>query len=124
MPGGALGWRHQTESCNAQTHLAFIDGDLLPHFYRRRHRVYRSQDNAPDHKQPEFLACCAQHHRQLAVIPLPPYAPDFIATERLWHYTRKPSTHDRYFDRPAALCPALFATFIARRSHPKKAKDC
>ncbi len=46
MPGGDFVWRHQTEYFNAQTYLSFVDEELLPHFYRRRHRVYLIQDNA------------------------------------------------------------------------------
>jgi hypothetical protein len=62
----------------------------------------------------------AINHRQLEVFSLPPYSPDFNATERLWHYTRKASNHNRYFDRPAALCQALFATFTDMQQHPEK----
>src|ERR1043165_754861 len=47
-------------------------------------------------------------------------SPDVNATERLWHYTRKESTHNRYFDRPAALCQSLFATFADMQGHPEK----
>ena len=46
VPAGDFVWRHQTEYCNAQTYLSFLDEDVLPHYYRRRHRVYLIQDNA------------------------------------------------------------------------------
>jgi transposase len=39
VPEGDFVWRHPTEDFNAQTYLAFVDGDWLPHFYRRRHRL-------------------------------------------------------------------------------------
>ena len=120
VPSGDFVWRHQTEYFNAQTYLAFIDGDLLPHYYRRRHRVYLIQDNASYHKKPDVLAFFARHRRQIEVFPLPPYSPDFNATERLWHYTRKQSTHNRYFDRPSALCQSLFTTFTDMQRHPEK----
>ena len=120
VPVGDFVWRHQTEYFNAQTYLAFLDGDLLPHYYRRRHRVYLIQDNASYHKKPEVLAFFAKHARQIEVFPLPPYSPDFNATERLWQYTRKQSTHNRYFDRPAALCQSLFTTFTDMQRHPDK----
>ena len=67
-----------------------------------------------------FLEFFAKHSRQIEVFSLPPYSPDFNATERLWHYTRKESTHNRYFDRPAALCQSLFATFADMQRHPEK----
>ena len=100
--------------------MSFVDGVLLPHSYRRRHRVYLIQDNASFHKKPGVLEFFAKHSRQIEVFSLPPYSPDFNATERLWHYTRKESTHNRYFDRPDALCQSLFATFADMQRHPEK----
>jgi len=91
-----------------------------PHFYRRRHRVFLIQDNASYHKKPEVLDYFAKHHRQVQMFLLPSYSPDFNATERLWHHTRMASTHNRYFDRPAALCQSLFTTFNDMRRHPEK----
>jgi len=120
VPTGDFVWRHQEEYFNAETYLSFVDGVLLPHYYRRRHRVYLIQDNASFHKKPGVLEFFAKHSRQIEVFSLPPYSPDFNATERLWHYTRKESTHNRYFDRPAALCQSLFATFADMQRHPEK----
>ena len=97
-----------------------MDGDLLPHYYRRRHRVYLIQDNASYHKKPEVLEFLAKHRRQIEVFLLPSYSPDFNATERLWNYTRMHSTHNRYFDRPKALCRSLFTTFTDIQRHPEK----
>ena len=100
--------------------MSFVDGVLLPHYYRRRHRVHLIQDNASFHKKPGVLEFFAKHSRQIEVFSLPPYSPDFNATERLWHYTRKESTHNRYFDRPAALCQSFFATFADMQKTPGK----
>jgi hypothetical protein len=83
-------------------------------------RVYLIQDNASFHKKPGVLEFFAKHCRQIEVCSLPPYPPDFNATERLWHYTRKESTHNRYFDRPAALFQSLFATFADMQRHLEK----
>jgi transposase len=120
VPTGNFVWRHQTEYFNAQTYLSFVDEVLLPHYYRRRHRVYLIQDNASYHKKPEVLDYFARHRRQIEVFLLPPYSPDFNATERLWHYTRVHSTHNRYFDRPEALCQSLFTTFGEIQRHPEE----
>ena len=120
VPDGDFVWRHQTEYFNAQTYLAFVEGEVLPHFYRRRHRVYLIQDNASYHKKPEVLEFFARHQRHIQVFLLPAYSPDFNAQERLWHYTRKASTHNRYFDCPSALCQSLFTTFRDIQQHPEK----
>ena len=120
VPDGDFVWRHPTEYFNAQTYLSFVEGDLLPHSYRRRHRVFLIQDNASYHKKPEVLEFFARHGRHLEVFPLPAYSPEFNATERLWHYTRVGSTHNRYFDCPAALCQSLFRTFRDMQKHPQK----
>ena len=61
VPTGDFVWRHQTEYFNAQTYLSFVEGELLPHFYRRRHRVFLIQDNASYHKKPEVLDFFAKH---------------------------------------------------------------
>jgi hypothetical protein len=44
--------------------------------------------------------------------------PGFL--RRLYRVGTCASTHDRYFDRPAALCQALFATFADMQKHPEK----
>ena len=120
MPAGDFVWRHQAEYFNAETYLSFVDEALPPHFYRRRQRVYLIQDNASFHKKPEVLKFFTKHRRHIEVFSLPPYSPDFNATERLWHYTRKASTHNHYFDRPEALCRSLFTTFTDMQRHPEK----
>ena len=42
------------------------------------------------------------------------------AMERLWHYTRMESTHNRYFDTPVELCDTLFDTFDDIQNYPEK----
>ena len=120
VPDGDFVWRHQTESFNAQTCLSFVEGDLLPHFYRRRHRGFLIQANASYHKKPEVLEFFARHARHREGFPLPAYSPEFNATERLWHYTRVGSPHNRYCDCPAALCQSLFRTFRDLQKHPEQ----
>ena len=50
--------------------------------------------------------------------PLPKYSPEFNLVERIWHYTRKEATHNRYFATVAALCESLFSTFQDIQEHP------
>ena len=71
VPTGDFVWRHQEEYFNAETYLSFVDGVLLPHYYRRRHRVYLIQDNASFHKKPGVLEFFAKHSRQIEVFSLP-----------------------------------------------------
>jgi len=52
----------------------------------------------------------AQNRRYVEVFPLPRYWPELNATERIWNYTRKHATHNRYFETPDRLCHALFQT--------------
>ena len=82
VPTGDFVWRHQAECFNAETYLSFVDEELLPHYYRRGHRVYLIQDNASFHKKPEVLRFFAKHRRHIEVFSLPPHSPDFNATER------------------------------------------
>jgi transposase len=119
VPLGDFVWRHQTEYFNAKTYLSFVDEKLIPHFYRRGHRIYLIQDNASYHKKPDVLDFFDKHQRQIVVFPLPAYSPEFNAQERIWQYTRKASTHNRYFDRPEDLCESLFTTFTDIQKHPE-----
>jgi len=59
------------EYFNAETYLSFVDEELLPHYYRRGHRVYLIQDNASFHKKPEVLSSLPNTaaHRGVFVAP-------------------------------------------------------
>jgi len=102
------------------TYRAFVQDVILPAYYRRGHRIYLIQDNASYHTQPEVWAWFQKERRRLEVFPLPKYSPELNAQERLWHYTRREATHNRYFEKPAALCDSLFRTFNEVQSHPEK----
>lgn len=111
---------HQEDYFQWETYLAFVDQVLLPTFYRPGHRVYLIQDNASYHKKDETYAYFAKHRRQLEVFQLPPYWPELNAQERIWNYTRKHATHNRYFQSPRELCQTLFRTFENVRRHPEE----
>ena len=112
--------RHPTEYFNPLTYLSFVDEVVLPSFYRRGHRVFLIQDHASDHTHPEVTACLGKQDRRLAVFGLPKYSADFNAQERLWHYTRKAGTHNRYLATPAELCASLFTAFKDIQRHSEK----
>lgn len=111
---------HQADNFQWETYLAFLDQVLLPTFYRRNHRVYLIQDNASYHKKQETYDYFAKHRRQVEVFQLPPYWPELNAQERIWNYTRKHTTHNRYFESPQELSRTLFRTFENMRRHPER----
>jgi transposase len=120
LAGARFVYLHQQDYFQWETYLAFLDQVVLPAFYRRRHRVYLIQDNASYHKQQQTCDWFAQHRRYLEVFQLPPYWPELNATERIWNYTRKHATHNRFFATPEHLCQALFRTFDNVRLHPQE----
>ena len=116
---GRFAYRHQTEYFNASTYIDFLEGVLLPTYYKRGHRVFLIHDNASYHKKPEVYEWLRKHRKKLEVFLLPTYSPEFNAVERIWHYTRMEATHNRYFDTPAELCTCLFNTFENIQRHPE-----
>jgi transposase len=111
---------HQSDYFQWETYVAFLDQVLVPAFYRRGHRVFLIQDNASYHKKRETYQWFAQHRRYVEVFQLPPYCPELNATERIWNYTRKHATHNRYFEQPQCLCRALYRTFHHVQTHPEE----
>ena len=111
---------HQQDYFQWETYLAFLEQVLVPAFYRRRHRIYLIQDNASYHKKQETYEWFKANRRYVEVFQLPPYWPELNATERIWNYTRKHVTHNRFFERPQDLCDALFRRFDFVRQHPQE----
>jgi transposase len=118
LDNGRFVYRHQTEYFNVENYLDFLEQRLMPFFYKRNHRVYLIQDNASYHKAPEVYEWFNDNRKRLEVFLLPKYSPELNATERLWWYTRKCATHNRYFDKPDDLCHALFFTFREIQQNP------
>jgi transposase len=100
---------------NASTYLDFLHR-LAPH-YRRRGAIL-IQDNASYHKDAEVWSWFKSNRHWLEVHQLPPYSPELNPTERLWQYTRKNATHDRYFASPAELLATLTRVFTDMQSYP------
>jgi len=114
---------HQEDYFQWETYLAFLEQVVVPAFYRRRHRIYLIQDNASYHKKQETYDWFKANRRYVEVFQLPPYWPELNATERIWNYTRKYVTHNRFFERPQDLCNALFSRFDYVRHHPQEIED-
>jgi hypothetical protein len=45
------------------------------------------------------------------------------ATERIWNYTRKNVTHNRFFEQPQDLCDLLFRNFDYVRHNPQEIEN-
>jgi len=114
---------HQEDYFQWETYLAFLEQVVVPAFYRRRHRIYLIQDNASYHKKQETYDWFKANRRYVEVFQLPPYWPELNATERIWNYTRKYVTHNRFFEQPQDLCDALFRRFDYVRHHPQEIED-
>jgi hypothetical protein len=61
-----------------------------------------------DATHPEVWTWFKEQRHRLEVFPLPKYSPELNAQERLWHYTRRDATRNRFFEKPADLCNSLF----------------
>lgn len=112
-------YRHQTDYFNAITYISFLEDIILPAFYKRNRRVYLIQDNASYHKKQEVFDWYKSNRGKVEVFLLPSYSPEFNAIERIWQYTRKHATHNRYFDSAEDLCQALFRTFSDIQKYPQ-----
>jgi len=120
---GRFAYRQSEEYFNYETYVNFLDGCLLPAFYRRSQRIYLIQDNASYHKKPETYEWFAEHRRYIEVFNLPPYSPELNAAERIWGHTRKKATHNRYFETKEMLQQALASTFRALQRTPRKVRS-
>jgi transposase len=98
----------QTTVFNASTYLDFLHRLAPP--YRRRGAIL-IQDNASYHKDSEVWSWFKSNRHWLEVHQLPPYSPELNPTERLWQYTRKTGTHDRYFASQGELVGTLTRVF-------------
>jgi DDE superfamily endonuclease len=114
---------HQENYFPGETDRAFLEQVVVPAFYRRHHRLCRMQDNASYHKKQEAYAWFKTNRRYLEVFQLPPYWPEWNATEGIWNYTRKHVTHHRFFEHPQDLCHALFSRFDYVRPHPQEIEE-
>ena len=114
---------HQQDYFQWETYLAFLEQVVVPAFYRRRHRIYLIQDNASYHKKQETYDWFKSNRRYVEVFQLPPYWPELNATERIWNYTRKHVTHNRFFEQPQDLCDALFRNFDYVRHNPQEIEN-
>jgi len=120
LQGSRFAYRHQLEYFDQVTYRSFLEEVVVPAYYRRGHRIYLIQDNASYHKAPEMWQWFREQRRRIEVFPLPKYSPEFNAQERLWQYTRRAATHNRYFANAEELRSSLIGTFSDMKRHPEK----
>jgi transposase len=123
LDNAAFVYWHLEDYFHWETYLIFLEKILVPALYRRGHRLYLIQDNASYHKKQETCEWLEKNRRYVEVFQLPPYWPELNATERIWQYTRKHATHNRFFEQPQQLCRALFRTFANIQRHPEEIEN-
>ena len=102
---------------SASTYLAGFLKQLAVHY--RREGAILIQDNASYHKDRDVWSWFGANRHWLEVHQLPPYSPEFNPTERLWQYTRRTGTHNRYFSQPSELLATLTRVFHEMQCHPE-----
>lgn len=102
---------------NAQTYLDYLE-QIARHYYPQA--VIYIQDNASYHKDKDVWAWFKANRSWWQVHNLPPYSPEFNATERLWHRTRVTGTHNRYFLDECELVKTLTTVFRSMQRKPEQ----
>jgi len=62
----------------------------------------------------------SENRRWLEVVQLPPYSPEFNATEPLWHHTRAHATHNTCFENVEAIMESLTRVFTDIQKNPNQ----
>lgn len=101
---------------NADTYGGFLE-DIARRF--RRQGALLVQDNASYHKDKGIWSWFKTNRRWLEVYQLPPYSPEFNATERMWQHTRRTGTHNRYFITEDELFGTLTRVFRSMQENPE-----
>jgi len=116
---GRFLYLHQEEYFTYETYILFLE-KMLNNFFKRNHRIFLIQDNASYHKKKETYDWFLENRKYIEVTNLPPYFPEYNAIERIWNFTRKDATHNKYFESKKELCDSLFTTFNEIQKNPKK----
>lgn len=112
-------FKMQKEYFNHDTYISFLEDNVLPKYWRKgKGRIYLIQDNATYHKKSETYDWFSKKRKYIEVQCLPPYHPELNAAEKLWWYTRKEVTHNRYFAEEKELQGSLRKTFLKIEKNP------
>lgn len=108
---------NRKEVFNARTYIEFLEHNARAYYPQE---VYHIQDNASYHKQADVKAWFFENRHWWKTWYLPPYSPEFNATERIWHHTRITGTHDRYFVVVGELVETLTSVFRSMQRRPEQ----
>ncbi len=98
------------EVLEARSYIVFLE-TTVSQFIEPNRRVHYIQDNASYHKDGDVWLWFKENRRWIEVYNLPSYCPELNAAERLWKYTRKEGTHNRYFETVDLLQDQLSQIF-------------
>jgi len=91
---------------------------LVEHYDGRK--IFLIIDNGPCHWLDDVgKAWLAEHTQAIELHRLPPYSPEFNATEGVWKVTRKLATHNRFYPTVEERDAALTATFTVFQRQPQ-----
>jgi transposase len=110
-------WYRFADVCNGVSYRAFLE-TLMRAYYPRK--VFVVADNARYHKAPEVLSLSRESSHRLELWFLPFYSPEMNAAERIWKYTRKEATHNRFFLHKEEMLATVKSTFRDIQRHPEK----
>jgi transposase len=100
---------------NTTTFLTFLDQLLSKYKGRKIHLIL---DNAKYHKGPEVRKWLEGKEDRIELHYLPPYSPEFNATEYVWKETRRKTTHNRFFNTLSEFKERLFRRFNRFQGNP------
>ena len=106
----------------SRSYMAFLEM-TVSQFFENNRPIYYIQDNASYHKDGDVWLWFKENRKWIEVFNLPPYCPELNATERLWKYTRKQGTHNRYFETVDLLTENLVTIFDEMNSRPDVIKN-
>jgi transposase len=98
---------------NAATFLLFLKRLLRQKTSGQR--MILVLDNARYHHALLLATFLRRHARDLRLLFLPPYSPQFAPIERVWKLARRLATHNRYFATLPKVLKAVTARFDRRR---------
>jgi len=105
---------------NTTTFLTFLDQLLSRYKGRKIHLIL---DNAKYHKGPEVRKWLEGKENRIELHYLPPYSPEFNATEYVWKETRRRTTHNRFFNTLSEFKGRLFRRFNRFQGNPASLRN-